>query len=421
MSAWNEPSAVADAGSPRRKPRRESGSVYSWERRLLRRLLAALGDPPVSALLWNDEEVRAADKPAVTRLHFHQRKALLKTLLDPDLYFGDEYAAGRIDIEGDLVTLLEQAFNRPGAPQDARSTLRRRHRNSPTGSRENIFHHYDVSNDFFRLWLDEQMVYTCAYFEHPAMSLEAAQVAKMDHVCRKLRLRPGERVVEAGCGWGALALHMASRYGVKVDAFNISHEQITYARDRARREGLDRLVTYHEADYRDIRGTYDAFVSVGMLEHVGIDNYATIGSIIDRCLTPRGRGLIHSIGLHRPMRFSRWLEARIFPGAEPPALSELLTILEPHDLTVLDVENLRNHYAQTLRHWLTRFENAADAITAMFDERFVRMWRFYLAGSLAAYTSGWMQLFQVLFNRRTNDDVPWNRAYLYQKDTGVTK
>ena len=412
---------VALAG-PETPPGDESrnGHVYAWERRLLKKVLAALGNPPVSGILWNGEEVRPTDRPAATRLRFHRRKALLKSLLDPELYFGDEYAAGRIDIEGDLVRFIEQAFNRPGAPQDPRSALRRRHRNSLTRSRANIFHHYDVSNDFFKLWLDDQMVYTCAYFADPAMSLEAAQVAKMDHVCRKLRLRPGERVVEAGCGWGSLARHMASRYGVKVDAFNISHEQIAYARDRARREGLDRLVTYHEADYRDIRGTYDAFVSVGMLEHVGIENYANLGSIIDRCLTPKGRGLIHTIGLHRPMRFNRWLEARIFPGAEPPALSELMTVLEPYDLTVLDVENLRNHYAQTLRHWLARFENAVEEIGAMFDERFVRLWRFYLAGSLAAYTSGWMQLFQVLFNRRTNDDVPWNRAHLYQTNAGGT-
>jgi cyclopropane-fatty-acyl-phospholipid synthase len=235
----------------------------------------------------------------------------------------------------------------------------------------------------------------------------------MDHVCRKLRLRPGETVVEAGCGWGALALHMATRYGARVKAFNLSHEQIAYARSRARALGAEGRVEFIEDDYRNISGRYDAFVSIGMLEHVGRDNYDELGGLIDRCLQRDGRGLLHSIGQIRPAALNAWIEKRIFPGAYPPALREMLAILEPWEFSVLDVENLRLHYALTLEHWLRRFEHARERISEMYDERFTRAWRFYLAGSIAAFNTGNLQLFQVLFARPAGNDAPWTRAYLY--------
>jgi len=286
-------------------------------------------------------------------------------------------------------------------------------RHSLRASRENVHRHYDLGNDFYRLWLDERMVYTCAYFRTPEASLEAAQVAKMDHVCRKLDLQPGERVVEAGCGWGALALHMARHYGVKVRAFNISREQVCYARERAKAEGLDSQIEYVQDDYRNISGRFDAFVSVGMLEHVGVEHYTELGGVARRALGRNGRGLIHSIGRNHPAPLQPWIEKRIFPGAYAPALSEMSQIFEPWDLSVLDVENLRLHYAQTLRHWLALYEAAGERVRAMFDERFMRMWRLYLAGSVAAFSTGTLQLFQVVFATADNNDVPWTRAHLY--------
>jgi len=258
------------------------------------------------------------------------------------------------------------------------------------------------------------MAYTCAYYPTPAATLDEAQVAKMDHVCRKLQLKPGESVVEAGCGWGMLAMHMARRFGVRVRAFNISHEQIAWARERAEREGLSGRVEYVEDDYRNISGRYDAFVSVGMLEHVGIKNYTALGGVVQRCLGGRGRGFIHSIGRNRPAPLQPWIERRIFPGGHPPALSEMARIFEPWDLSILDVENLRLHYAQTLRHWLALFEGANERVRSMFDEKFVRMWRLYLAGSIAAFATGSLQLFQVLFAPGESNDVPWTRAHLYE-------
>jgi cyclopropane-fatty-acyl-phospholipid synthase len=278
-------------------------------------------------------------------------------------------------------------------------------------ARHNVHHHYDLGNDFYRLWLDEEMVYTCAYFADPSRSLEEAQVAKMDRICRKLQLRPGERVVEAGSGWGAQALLMAKRYGVTVRAFNVSDEQVRYGRERARREGLSARVEFIEDDYRNITGTYDVFVSVGMLEHVGLPDYETFGRVIDRSLTPDGRGLLHFIGRNRPLPLNAWIRKRIFPGGYPPTLREVFDrVLEPRSMAVLDVENLRLHYAMTLEHWYRRFDDHAEQIAGMFDETFVRAWRLYLAGSKASFSTGWMQLFQVVFARGGSAAVPWSRG-----------
>ena len=236
----------------------------------------------------------------------------------------------------------------------------------------------------------------------------------MEHVARKLRLQPGETVLEAGCGWGALALHLARQHGVRVRAFNVSGEQLSWARERARREGLADRVEFVDDDYRSVRGTYDAFVSVGMLEHVGPEHYGDLARVIDRTLAPHGRGLLHSIGRNRSLEFSPFVQRRIFPGAYPPTLREMVALLEPIDLSVLDVENLRLHYACTLEHWLSRFEAHRDEVARRFSEPFVRIWRLYLAGSIAAFRTGSLQLFQVVFARGRSNAVPWTRADLYR-------
>ena len=386
---------------------------------LVTRWLRAIGYPPVQIVLWNGQEICNDEMNLSARLLIRDPGALLKLVIDPELYFGELYSARRVEVQGKLLEFLEVVYRtwpyRQGmtvkkllAPfYDAR-------RNSVSGARRNIHHHYDIGNDFYKLWLDERMVYTCAYFPNPGVSLEDAQLAKLDHVCRKLRLQPGETVVEAGCGWGALALHMARHYGVKVTAYNISGEQISFARQRARAEGLDGKVEFLEDDYRNVRGEFDAFVSVGMLEHVGPDHYQELGAVIDRSLKDSGRGLIHSIGLNYPRPMDAWTERHIFPGARPPSLAQMMQIFEPYDFSVLDVENLRLHYAKTLEHWLQRYEANVDRLTEMFDPEFVRAWRLYLAGSLTAFKTGSMQLFQVSFARPSHNLIPWTRQYLYE-------
>jgi cyclopropane-fatty-acyl-phospholipid synthase len=393
----------------------------SVEGRLLASLLGYLGNPPLEFVLWSGERIAPAGATPIARVRISSRATLLGILADPQVRFPDAYSEGRLEIQGDLVQLLESVYRaglpgpQPSALQRLVARFRRPHVNTLSRARENIHHHYDIGNDFYSLWLGETMAYTCAYYPTPTASLDEAQTAKMHHVCRKIRLRSGEHVVEAGCGWGGLALHMARHYGVKVRAFNISREQVAYARARAAREGLTSQVEFIEDDYRNISGRYDAFVSVGMLEHVGLANYPALGEVIARSLGSNGRGLIHSIGRNRPAPLQPWIVKRIFPGAYPPSLAEMMQIFEPRDFSVLDVENLRLHYAQTLRHWLELFESASGRVREMFDERFVRMWRMYLAGSIAGFTTGALQLFQVVFAPRDNNDVPMTREHLYSR------
>ena len=404
-----------DIGTSRRK-------VTNADRWLVRKLYTLLDDPSLQLRLWNGEEFSISDDAApVACVVVRERKALYRLLTNPNLNFGDLYSSGAIEVEDDLVKALEIAYRAPLAnsrfaqyQKRLPRLLRGERTNSLRGSRDNIHHHYDIGNDFYRLWLDpDYMQYTCAYYPSQDMTLDQAQAAKLEHVCRKLQLQPGESVVEAGCGWGGLARYMAKHYGVKVRSYNISHQQIVYARERAKAEGLASRIEYVEDDYRNISDEYDVFVSIGMLEHVGRDNYQQMGGVVDRCLKDNGRGLIHSIGRNSPAPMNAWIERRIFPGAYPPSLREMMDILEPWGLSVLDVENLRLHYARTLEHWLERYEQSAESVQAMFDSRFFRAWRLYLAGSIAAFSTGALQLFQILFSRPQRNDLPWSRAHLY--------
>lgn len=400
-----------------------SGHVTALEGRLIRTLLKALGAPKIRVRLWDGHEYyRCADGEPVAGVHVRDRASFWRLLANPNLGFGDGYSLGGIEIEGNLVDFLEAIYHaklehtRPGTLQNfiTRGLLNSRRRNTRAGSRRHIHHHYDLGNEFYRLWLDAEMAYTCAYFPAPTATLEQAQFAKHEHVCRKLKLRPGDTVVEAGCGWGGLARHMARHHGAKVRAYNISHEQIAYARERAKAEGLDDRIEYIEDDYRNISGQYDAFVSVGMLEHVGPENYAALGQLIDRVLSPSGRGLIHTIAQIRSEPTGAWIEKRIFPGGYTPTLREMMDIFEGPGFSVLDVENLRLHYAKTLEHWLERYEQNLETVRGMYDEFFVRAWRLYLAGSIANFRAGTLQLYQVAFARPTKNDIPWTRAHLYE-------
>ena len=392
----------------------------SIEGRLVRRLLSDLGDPPVEFVLWSGERIAPAGTAPAIKIRIHDRSTLFRVLRDPQVQFGDAYSAGKVEVEGDLVQLIALIYRGMAAEEGKHSFgdrvtnwFRRSQRNTLTGSRRNIHHHYDIGNDFYAMWLGETMAYTCAYYPTAEVTLEQAQIAKMDHVCRKLQLKAGDSVVEAGCGWGSLALHMASRYGARVRAFNISREQVAYARERAKEQRLDDRVEFIQDDYRNISGRYDVFASVGMLEHVGRENYADFGRVVRRSLSSAGRGLIHSIGRNRPGLLHPWIVRRIFPGAYAPSLGEMMQIFEPAGLSVLDVENIRLHYALTLRHWLDRYRAAEERVRKMFDDTFVRMWRLYLAGSVAGFETGTLQLFQVVFTTQENNDIPLTRQHLY--------
>jgi cyclopropane-fatty-acyl-phospholipid synthase len=398
----------------------ENVGAGGLDQALLSWVLRAAGNPSISVRLWNGDEFRISDGKPVACMEIRDRGVIFELLRSPSVGFGECYSQGRIEIDGDMRTFMVELTRAIRQRRRSayfwpklRSFLHAARVNSLDLSRHNVHHHYDLGNDFYKLWLDERMVYTCAYFEHPDATLEDAQVSKLDHVCRKLQLRPGQKVVEAGCGWGALAMHMAEHYGVDVVAYNNSPAQVRYARERAAAAGLDDKVTFVEGDYRTISHCCDVFVSVGMLEHVGLANYRTLGAVIDRSLRPDGIGLIHSIGRSHPAPTDKWIVKHIFPGGHVPSLGEMAAIFEPYKFSVLDVENLRPHYAKTCAIWLENYDRVADKVADMYDQAFARMWRVYLAGSSAAFETGTMQLYQVVFAPQENNSVPLTRAHQY--------
>ena len=386
------------------------------ERLFVEKLYQQIGRPAIQIVLWDGTVIGDHAAP-MGRAIIHQPRVLRRLLVSPVLSFGEAFAANELTIEGNLIDVLvemNRGLARVATPPFWPTLISRQFpRNNLAASKRRVYHHYDIGNDFYRLWLDKQLVYTCAYYSDRESTLEAAQTAKLDYVCRKLRLKPGDKVIEAGCGWGALALHMARHYGVSVRAYNLSREQLAYARNRAQEEGLSDRVEFIEDDYRHITGQSDVFVSVGMLEHVGPDGYRTLGEVINRVLTRDGRGLIHSIGRNLAKPLDPWTVRYIFPGAYAPSLREMMDIFEDRSFSVLDVENLRLHYARTCADWLARFESATTQVRAMFDDKFVRMWRLYLASSSATFISGDLQLFQVVFARSTNNSLPWTRDDWY--------
>ena len=386
--------------------------MRAWLATALRRRLSRIG---VRLRVASGPSLHEGTEPAIGELVVYDLRTLVGLILRPDLYFGEAYMAGRLEVRGNLEQVLEALGRLSPSPSAVERVVDRlSSANTLTTARRNVHHHYDLGNDFYRAWLDSQLVYTCAYYAEPGMSLDAAQTAKLDLICRKLRLRAGDKVLEAGCGWGALALHMARAYGARVRAYNVSHEQIAFARERAVREGLAHQVEFIDDDYRNVNGTFDAFVSIGMLEHVGRHDYGTLGRAIARTVRSGGRGLLHFIGRDAPRPLNAWIRRRIFPGAYTPTLGEVTNdILMPAGMSVLDVENLRLHYARTLRHWAERFARIGDQVRERYGEEFRRAWELYLAGSEAAFATGSMQLFQVVFVPSGCEPPYWNRAEIY--------
>jgi cyclopropane-fatty-acyl-phospholipid synthase len=397
---------------------RAAPRVNALDRWLAERVQRGIEPVAVRLELWDGTSSYSAPALPVGDVIVRDRLALLGLAVDPNLWFGEAYTAGRVDIRGELEPVVE-ALSRSSAPENSWLDWVRAVLAIPTtlaGARHNVHHHYDLGNDFYQQWLDDELVYTCAYFADAGRSLEDAQRAKLDLVCRKLRLQPGDHVVEVGCGWGALALHMARRYGTRVTAFNVSHEQLAYARSRARREGLAHLVQFIDDDYRNVRGEFDVFVSVGMLEHVGLHQFGTLAKVLRQSVRRRGgRGLLHFIGRDAPRPLNAWIRRRIFPGGYAPTLAQVTTdVLTPAGMSVVDVENLRLHYARTLAHWHQRFAAVGHQVRARYGAEFERAWALYLAGSQAAFATGWMQLFQVVFAPFETAPPYWTRSEAYE-------
>ena len=340
---------------------------------------------------------------------------------NPVFGLGEAYMNGGLDFEtGDMWTLLDligrnqDGPGRRGAVARALNLVRRRLEqwNDRTTARRNVHHHYDLSYDLYRRFLDRDMQYSCAYFGEPGMTLEEAQAAKKAHIAAKLRLEPGMKVLDIGCGWGGLGLYLGERFDVEVLGVTLSGEQLAVAQKRAQEAGLSDRVRFSLTDFRDVRRPYDRVVSVGMFEHVGAPNFLEYFRDISRLLTSNGVALVHSIGRRSPPGITnRWIRKYIFPGGYIPALSETLAAVEQSGMWATDIEILRLHYAETLMHWRLRFLAERDEIARLYDERFCRMWEFYLASSEYAFRHGDTMNFQLQLTR-TAQALPITRDYM---------
>jgi cyclopropane-fatty-acyl-phospholipid synthase len=360
-------------------------------------------------------------------VRFIDRKVAFDLLKNPRLAVGEAYMDGRLVIEdGTILELLELIVgsNRWEEGGSSRKPIKRGKkrfkwlfsRNRAARSRRNVAHHYDLKDELYGLFLDDDRQYSCAYFTDPANSLEQAQADKKAHIAAKLHLKPGQKVLDIGCGWGGMALYLHRVAGVDVTGITLSEEQLKVARRRAEEAGVSDHVRFKLIDYRSVTGTFDRIVSVGMFEHVGTPHYLEFFAKCRELLAEDGVMLLHTIGKYgtagAPDPFT---DKYIFPGYHVPSLSQIVSASERVRLIASDVETLRLHYAYTLRHWMERAVKARDEIVAMYDERFFRMWEFYLAGGIVAFENGAMNNYQVQYIRDRRA-LPITRDYMVEAE-----
>jgi cyclopropane-fatty-acyl-phospholipid synthase len=347
----------------------------------------------------NGKVVRFGDRGVADppRVALRDRKAEWELLRRPELAFGELYMNGRADVVHGTLDEVLGTVSRNAMRNDApawlrllfktRIALRALHqRNDPNRARRNVAHHYDIGNDLYSLFLDEDQQYSCAYFENDAQTLEEAQLAKRRHIAAKLFVEPGLSVLDIGCGWGGLGLYLARTAGANVTGVTLSQEQLAVANQRAAEAGLSNHARFELQDYRRVRGKFDRIVSVGMFEHVGVNYFKQFFEKIAASLNDDGIALLHTIGrTDGPGATSPWVDKYIFPGGYIPGLSEIVPHVERAGLIILDIEVLRLHYAKTLQVWADRFQANREKAKTMYDERFCRMWEFYLTGARFAF------------------------------------
>lgn len=385
--------------------------------------IAALDEELAFAVeFWDGRRVRRGRGPEAVVVRLRDRKTALGLLANPSLRFGEAYMAGAIDVEGDLERLVRALLRLPAVALAPRGLHRLRtaftawgRRNSRRQAVRNIAGHYDLDNTFFRLWLGDTMAYSCAYFRSPTDDIDTAQTQKFHHIAEKLRLEKGRRLLDIGCGWGGFAAYAATTYGVNVLGITLSEAQRRFAEAMVRSRHLEERVEIRRQDYRDVDvgGGFEHVVSVGMLEHVGRERLPDYFRRTARLLADGGVGVVHTIGRTAPAPTDPWLTTYIFPGAYFPALAELATALGNAGLAITDVEALGPHYALTLDRWSDAFERNAETVRTARGEAFVRMWRFYLRASAAAFRSGNLTLWQIQFVKGAPGRLPLTREYLY--------
>lgn len=377
---------------------------------------------PVAVDYWGEEtKVFAGSSTPKATVTFHNKDVVAKVVKQFDLGFGEAFMSGEVTVDNldellKFVYLNERDFKQTFGKSSGYKFMQ----NIRGKQADHIKAHYDLGNDFYELWLDDTMTYTCAYFKTPDDTLEQAQRQKIDHVLKKLQLGKGQEFIDLGCGWGHLVIRAAQQYGARGTGVTLSREQYEYAVAFAKREGVDHLVTFHHMNYQDTPAwgkTFERVVSVGMLEHVGKNNHKQYFDVVNALLEPGGISVLHSITQQTEENMPAWIDKYIFPGGYVPSVREVVKLLPEYDFHITDYESLRMHYAMTLDEWYRRFEENLDKVRALggYDEAFIRMWRLYLRGSMTSFRYGTFDLSHFVFTKGLVNDLPLTREYMYKK------
>ncbi|MBP1760324.1 MAG: hypothetical protein H6Q63_1241 [Firmicutes bacterium] len=381
-------------------------------------LMKNLFADPCEVKYWDGEVVNYGGGQAQFKIDFKEPIAKSELISDPSLAFGEGYMQKKIDIEGSVQEVIESLYNNQHSFLNQKNSYTKFAKfvsNNTRKSKENVQFHYDIGNDFYRLWLDESMTYSCAYFKTPEDSLHQAQKNKVEHILHKLNLQPGQTLLDIGCGWGELILTAARNYDVKALGITLSSEQFDRVRERIQTEGLNNLVEVLLMDYRELKGrTFDRVLSVGMIEHVGKEHLEEYFSTVHSLLKEGGVSLLHNITGYVGAGTNSWISKYIFPGGYIPSVQQLVSLVAANNFYLIDLESLREHYTKTLEHWVQNFEKAMPLIQKMKDETFIRMWRLYLNSCAASFHCGNIDLHQFLFTKGVNNSWPMTREYMYQ-------
>lgn len=364
----------------------------------------------------NGKEVLVGEGEPTFVVRFNKSLDIKELRRSTSLALGEAYMRGDIEVEGDLFQALDQLLGQMDKFSLDKSALKKLifTSNSKKNQKDEVSSHYDIGNDFYRLWLDDTLSYSCGYFKNPNDTLYDAQVNKVDYILEKLYLKEGMSLLDIGCGWGFLLIEAAKKYGISGVGITLSLEQHKKFSERIAEEGLEGQLTAELMDYRDLPKygkTFDRIVSVGMVEHVGRDNYDLFLSCADKVLNPKGLFLLHYISALEEHPGDPWIKKYIFPGGMIPSLREMISLAASRRFYVIDVESLRRHYTKTLLCWDKGFREHLDEVREMFDDEFIRMWDLYLCSCAATFHNGIIDLSQILMTKGVNNDLPMTRWY----------
>ena len=367
---------------------------------------------------WDGSEEKFGEGESKFQIIFNEPLSKGDIINDPSITFGEAYMTKKLDIKGNLQSVVESLYNNKESflsKSEKYEKLIKKVTSNIKRSRDNIQFHYDIGNNFYKLWLDDSMTYSCGYFKNASDSLNEAQINKTNHILNKLNLKEGQSLLDIGCGWGELIITAAKKYKVRAVGITLSEEQFEKANERIKAEGLENLVEVKLQDYREIQNvSFDRIVSVGMLEHVGLDNLSEYFHIVNNLLKDKGLSLLHCITSVNEGGNNTWIDKYIFPGGHVPAIKNIITDIAELEFELIDIESLRRHYGKTLEHWAENFEDILPIIEKTKDETFLRMWRLYLNSCAASFNCGNINIHQILFAKGVNNDLPLTRDFMYK-------